>query len=193
MITTNNTISSVMLDDLKQCKGLMLDSVLCTDEEYNGIIHSIQVVVLRFQNFDIELWNEEQPDIPGELTDLAKIRVHVNPAKNLKSLAQKIEKDGTLTPLDFISIDVKKMVCGIMIHNDKVKSFDSNGTEQFELDNTRAIVISLGEFFLHIEKQCFWSEIWNISIKGTEIPEKSSEWENDEDSFYEVHSYSQEL
>lgn len=193
MITTNNTIPAVMLDDLKECKGLMLDSVLCTDEKYNGIIVSMQIVVLRFQNFDVELWNEEQPDTPGELTDLAKIRVHVNPAKNLKSLAQKIEKDGTLTPLDFTSIDVKKMVCGITIHNDKVKCFDSKGTEQFEFDNTRAIVISLGDSFLHIEKHSSWSEFWDISIKETEIPGKSSEWENDEDSFYEVHSYSQKL
>jgi len=193
MITTNNTISSVMLDNLKQCKGLMLDSVLCTDEEYNGIMVSMQIVVLRFQNFDVELWNEEQPDTPGELTDLAKIRVYVNIAKNLKSPAQKIEKDGTLTPLDFTSIGVKKMVRGITIHNDKVKCFDSKGTEQFELDNTRAIVISLGDSFLHIEKHSSWSEIWDISIKETEIPEKSSEWENDEDSSYEVNSYSQSL
>jgi len=190
MVTSVNTIPTVMLDDLKKCKGLMLDSVLCTDEEYNGIIDSMQIVVLRFNGFDVELWNEEQPDIPGELTDLAKIRVHVNPAKNLKSHVQKIEKDGTLTPLDFNSIDVKKMVCGITIYNDRVKCFDAKGTEQFELDNTHVIVISLGDRFLHIEKQCHWSEFWNVSIKETDIPEKSSEWENDEDFSYEVHPYS---
>lgn len=193
MITTNNTIPAVMLDDLKQCKGLMLDSVLCTDTGNTARTLSMQLVVLRFNDFDVELWNEEQPDIPGGLTDLAKIRIHTNACQDVKSPVGKRDENGGFVPLDFLPIKVGKTIDGITVHSDKVKCFDSKGTEQFELDNTRAIVISLGDSFLHIEKHSSWSEFWDISIKETEIPEKSSEWENDEDSFYEVHSYSQEL
>ena len=193
MITTNNTISQSMLDKLRQCKGVTLDSVLCTDTGNTAKMLSMQLVVLRFNDFDVELWNEEQPNIPGELTDLAKIRIHTNACKDVKSPIGKRDENGVFIPLDFIPIKIKKTIDGIIIHNEKIKCFNANGTEQFELDNTRAIVISFGDSFLHIEKQSSWSEIWDISIKETEVPEKSSEWENEEDSSYEVHSYSQSL
>ena len=127
------------------------------------------------------------------MTDLAKIQIHTNTCKDVKSPFEKRDENGVFVPLDFIPIKVEKTIDGIIIHNEKVKCFNANGIEQFELDNTRAIIISLGDSFLHIEKQRSWSEFWDISMKETEIPEKSSEWENDEDSSYEVHSYSQSL
>ena len=54
-------------------------------------------------------------------------------------------------------------------------------------------MISLGDRFLHIEKDCSWSEIWNVSIKNNDSVGPSSEWENEEDSFYEVQSYAFDL
>ncbi len=193
MITTNNTIPQSMLDSLQRCKGLMLDSVLCTDTGNPVKLISMQVVVLCFKDFDIELWNEEQPDIPGELNDLAKIRIRINSEKNLQSPIGQRNEDGKFISLDFIQIEVKKRIHGIRIHNEKVKRFNAAGIEQFEFDNTRAIVISLGDVYLHIEKKSHWSEIWDVAIKETGFLEQTSEWENEEDVFYEVHPYSCDL
>ena len=150
----------------------------------------MQVVILRFNDFDIELWNEEKPDIPGELKDLAKIRIHVNPDKNLQSPVGKKDKAGNFIPLDFIPFEIKKKICGIKIYNEKIKCLNSAGIIQFELDNTCAIVISLGDIFVHIEKQNHWSEMWHVFMKKTDILNQPSEWENEEDCSYEVHPYS---
>ncbi len=193
MITTRNTIPQDTLDVLKSSKGLVLETVLYTDTGNPVRMTSYGVVVLRFKDFDIELWNEEQTDIPGKLTDLAKIRIHVNVNQDIKSPLGQKDESGKFVPGDFLPIEVHKTIDGITIQNEMVKCFDAKGTEQFEFDNTRAIVISLGGKFLHIVKDCSWSEIWDISIKETEILEKSSEWENDEDSSYEVYPYSQVL
>lgn len=193
MIRTNNTISQNMLEILRRCKGVSLDSLLYTDTGNNVKMLSMQIVVLRFEGFDVELWNEEQSDVPGELTDLAKIRISMNKSQNVKSPIGTKDENGVFIPLDFITLKVMKVIDRIKIYNENIKCFNSNGREVFELNNTRAIVVSLGDAFLHIEKQCSWSEMWDVSIKETESLEKSTEWENDEDTTYEVHQYSQEL
>ncbi|MCQ2379781.1 MAG: hypothetical protein MJ025_02515 [Victivallaceae bacterium] len=189
MTATDNTISPDMLDSLKGCKGGLLKTVLCTDTGNPVRLTSYGVVVLRFKNFDVELWNEEQPDIPGKLPDLAKIRIDVNVDQNVKSPLGQKDESGKFVPGDFFPLEINKTIDGIMIQNEKVKCFDGKGAEQFELDNTRAIVISLGGKFLHIGKVCSWSEMWDISLRKTILPEESSEWGNDDGSSYEVHSY----
>lgn len=193
MEKSDNTIPTFMYEGLKKCKGLMLKTVLCTDTGNPVRLMSYGIVVLRFKDFDVELWNEEQPNIPGELTDLAKIRIHMNVNQDIKSPLGHEDKSGKFVSDDFFPIKINQTIHSITIHNEKIKCFDARGIEQFELDNTRAIVISLGDRFLHIEKDCSWSEIWNVSIKNNDSVGPSSEWENEEDSFYEVQSYAFDL
>jgi len=42
--------------------------------------HQFEVVILRFKEYDLEIWNLEQPDKEGGVSDLAKSIVKMNPA-----------------------------------------------------------------------------------------------------------------
>ena len=188
MISSNNTISREMLDILALGRGKMLDAVLCTDLAGERQNTSFQVVVLRFTDFDIELWCEEQPDRSGELSDLAKITVKRNDRKNVVSPLGKKDDNGYFTPLDFLPVSIGQKVLGITVCNEVVKAINKCGNIEFALENTRAVIISVGDRFIHLEKQCHWSEIWRVQITTSPDIETPSEWENDEDITYEVTS-----
>ena len=185
MIKSNNIIARDMLDILRECKGRKIETLLQTDQDFET---SFEVVILRFHDFDIEIWSLEQPDKEGGLSDLAKIIIKKNPAKDSPCPVGKYGKNGEILPGDFTKKPIGERISGITVHNELVKSFDKNGSVDFLLANTYAIVISLGKRYLHIVKDIYWSEFWDISFSRSPVP-KAPEWDECEgDTYIATHS-----
>ena len=172
MIKSNNIISRDMLDMLRECKGKKLEVLLRAEF---GKKTSFEVVILRFKEYDLEIWSLEQPDKEGGVSDLAKIIVKTNPAKDSPCPLGKYGENGEVLPGDFLKKKIGTVISGITVHNELVKSFDKNGSVDFLLANTYAIVISLGTRYLHLVKDPYWSEFWEISFSQSPVP-KTPEW-----------------
>lgn len=182
MIKSNNIISRDMLDMLRECKGKRIEALLCADDDMKS---SIEIVILRFHDFDIELWNLEQPDKEDGVSDLAKIFIKKNDKKDC-SFPRKVHYfNGIVRKKDLDILYIDRKVAGITVHNELVKSLDKNGTVDFLLANTYAIVISLGTRYLHIVKEIYWSEFWDISFSQSPVP-KAPEWDESEGDKYEI-------
>ena len=167
MIKSNNTISRDMLDVLRECKGRKVETLLLTDQDCKT---SFEVVILRFKEYDLEIWSLEQPDKEGGVPDLAKIIVKTNPEKNSKSPIGRIDRKKVFHPKKFAEIPINQTIAGITVYNELVRWTHEYG--DFLLANTYAIVISLGKRFLHITKSAEWSEIWDVSFQRTAVPKK---------------------
>ncbi len=182
MIKSNNIISRDMLDMLRACKGRKVETLLRTDQDFET---SFEVVILRFKEYDLEIWSLEQPDKEGGVSDLAKIIVKVNTEKNSKSPIGRIDRKKIFHPKKFTEIPINQTINSITVHNELVKSFDEKGSVDFLLANTYAIVISLGKRYLHIVKEPYWSEIWEVSFHQSPVP-KAPEWDESEGDKHEI-------
>ena len=182
MIKSNNIISRDMLDMLRECKDRKVETLLRTSQDFET---SFEVVILRFKEYDLEIWSLEQPDKEGGLSDLAKIIVKKNPAKDSPCTVGEYGKNGEVLQGKFANKTIGKIISRITVHNELVKSFDKNGTVDFLLANTYAIVISLGTRYLHIVKDIYWSEFWDISFSQSPVP-KAPEWDESEGDKYEI-------
>ena len=180
MIKSNNIISRDMLDVLRECKGKKLEVLL---RAALGKKDSFEVVILRFKEYDLEIWNLEQPDKEDGVSDLAKIIVKKNFAKDSLAPIGNESDDGTFQHDDFAMASINRTISGITVHNELVKW--SNEYGDFLLANTYAIVISLGTRYLHIVKGAVWSEIWDVSFHRTPVP-KAPEWDESEGDKYEI-------
>ena len=89
MIKSNNIIARDMLDILRECKGRKVETLLRTDQDFET---SFEVVILRFKEYDLEIWSLEQPVKEGGLSDLAKIIVKANTEKNSNSPIGRIDR-----------------------------------------------------------------------------------------------------
>ena len=178
MIKSNNIISYDMLDLLRECKGRKIETLLQTDQDFET---SFEVVILRFHDFDIEIWSLEQPDKEGGLSDLAKIIIKKNPAKDSPCPVGKYGKNGEILPGNFTQKPIGKVISGITVHNELVRWTNEYG--DFLLANTYAIVISLGTRYLHIVKWPEWSEDWDISFSQSPVPKKP-DYDEDEKVSY---------
>ena len=165
MIKSNNTIPRDMLDIIRACKGKNLVTLLGTDLDWKS---SFEVVILRFEDYDLEIWSLEQPDKEGGVSDLAKIIIKKNPAKDSPCPVGKNGENGEFLPGEFTMKPIGKVVSGITVHNELVQWTYEN--KNFLLANTYAIVISLGKRFLHITKSAEWSEIWDVSFRRSPVP-----------------------
>ena len=179
MIKSNNIISRDMLDILRTCKGQKMENILFAKLSDKS---SFEIIVLRFHDYDIELWSLEQPYKDGGLIDIAKI-IKKNPSKDSLAPIGKERDDGTFQHDDFARISINKTIIGITVHNELVQWTYED--ENYILDNTYAIVISLGTRYLHLVKDPFWSEIWDMSFHRTSIP-KAPEWDESEGDKYEI-------
>ena len=185
MIKSNNIISRDMLDILRACKGRRVETLLQTDQDFET---SFEVVILSFKEYDLEIWSLEQPDKEGGVSDLAKIIVKTKPAKDSPCPLGKYGKNGEVLPGDFVKKKIGTVISGITVHNELVKSFDKNGVLDFLLANTYAIVIALGTRYLHLVKDPYWSEFWDISFSQSPVP-KAPEWgEYEGDMYIATHS-----
>ena len=180
MIKSNNTISRDMLDIIRACKGRKVETLLLTEQDCKT---SFEVVILRFKEYDLEIWSLEQPYKEGEIEDLASVIVKINPDKNTKSTLGTNDKKGVFHLRGFTRVPIGKTVKGITVHNELVQWTYED--ESFLLANTYAIVISLGTRYLHLVKDPFWSEIWDMSFHRTSIP-KAPEWDESEGDKYEI-------
>ena len=180
MIKSNNIISRDMLDMLRACKGRKVETLLRTSQDFET---SFEVVILRFKEYDLEIWSLEQPGKEDGLSDLAKIIVKKNPAKNTQAPLGNESDDGVFHHIEFTSTKINRMITGIAVHNELVKSFDEKGSVDFLLANTYAIVISLGTRYLHIVKAIYWSEEWDVSFHQSSVP-KAPEWGEYEGNMY---------
>ena len=180
MIKSNNIISRDMLDLLRECKGKKLEFLLRAEI---GKQTSFEVVILRFKEYDLEIWSLEQPGKEDGLSDLAKIIIKKNPAKDSPCPLGKYGKKGEILPGNFTQKPIGKIISGITVHNELVKSFDEKGSVDFLLANTYAIVISLGTRYLHIVKAIYWSEEWDVSFHQSPVP-KAPEWGEYEGNMY---------
>ena len=167
MIKSNNIIARDMLDMLRECKGKKLEVLL---RAALGKKDSFEVVILRFKEYDLEIWNLEQPDKEDGVSDLAKIIVKKNYAKDSLAPIGNESDDGTFQHDDFAMASINRTISGITVHNELVKW--SNEYGDFLLANTYAIVISLGTRYLHIVKDIYWTEDWDISFSRSPIPQK---------------------
>jgi len=180
MIKSNNTISRDMLDILRTCKGQKMENILFAKLSDKS---SFEIIILRFHDCDIELWSLEQPYKEGGLSDLAKIIIKDNPAKDSPCPVGKNGENGEFLPGEFARKPIGKVVSGITVHNELVRWTNEYGN--FLLANTYAIVVSLGKRFLHITKSTEWSEIWEISFSQSSVP-KAPEWDESEGDKYEI-------
>ena len=178
MIKSNNIISRDMLDMLRACKEKKLEALLCVDDAMKS---SIEIVVLRFHDFDIELWNLEQPDKEDGVSDLAKTIVKKNPAKDSPCPVGKYGENGKVLPGEFAKEPIGKVISGITVYNELVKW--SNEYGDFLLANTYATVISLGKRYLHIVKDIYWTEEWDVSFSRSPVPQKP-DYDEDEKVSY---------
>ena len=167
MIKSNNIISRDMLDILRECKGRKVETLLRTDQDFET---SFEVVILRFKEYDLEIWSLEQPDKEDGVSDLAKVIVKKNPSKDSPCPVGKYGKNGEILPGDFTKKPIGKVISGITVHNELVRWTNEYG--DFLLANTYAIVISLGTRYLHIVKDIYWTEEWDVSFHQTAVPEK---------------------
>ena len=167
MIKSNNIISRDMLDILRECKGRKVETLLRTSQDFET---SFEVVILRFKEFDLEIWSLEQPDKEGGVPDLAKIIVKKNPAKDSPCPLGKYGENGEVLPGDFTKKPIGKVISGITVYNELVRWTNEYGS--FLLANTHAIVISLGERYLHIVKDIYWTEEWDVSFSRSPVPQK---------------------
>ena len=182
MIKSNNIISRDMLDMLRACKGKKLEFLLRAEI---GKKTSFEVVILRFKEYDLEIWSLEQPYKEGGLSDLAKIIVKNNPAKDSLAPIGNKRDNGTFQHDEFARTSINQTIIGITVHNELVKSFDEKGSVDFLLANTYAISISLGKRYLHIVKEPYWSEIWEVSFHQSPVP-KAPEWDESEGDKHEI-------
>ena len=180
MIKSNNTISRDMLDILRTCKGQKMENILFAKLSDKS---SFEIIILRFHDCDIELWSLEQPYKEGGLSDLAKIIIKDNPAKDSPCPVGKNGENGEFLPGEFARKPIGKVVSGITVHNELVQWTYED--ESFLLANTYAIVIALGTRYLHLVKNPFWSEIWEISFSQSPVPE-APEWDESEGDKYEI-------
>ncbi len=180
MIKSNNIISRDMLDILRACKGQKMDDILFVKLSDKS---SFEIIVLRFHDYDIELWSLEQPDKEGGLSDLAKIFVKQNYNKDCSFPHEERDINGIVCQKDLDILHVNRKVVGITVHNELVQWTYED--ESFLLANTYAIVISLGTRYLHLVKNPFWSEIWEISFSQSPVP-KAPEWDESEGDKYEI-------
>ena len=180
MIKSNNIIARDMLDMLRVCKGRKVETLLRTSQDFET---SFEVVILRFKEYDLEIWSLEQPDKEGGVPDLAKIIVKKNPAKDSPCPLGKYGENGEVLPGDFTKKPIGKVISGITVYNELVRWTNEYGS--FLLANTYAIVVSLGKRFLHITKSTEWSEIWEISFSQSPVP-KAPEWDESEGDKYEI-------
>jgi len=178
MIKSNNIIARDMLDMLRECKGKKLEFLLRAEI---GKKTSFEVVILRFKEYDLEIWSLEQPDKEGGVPDLAKIIVKKNPAKDSPCPVGKYGKNGEILPGNFTKKPIGKVISGITVHNELVRWTNEYG--DFLLANTYAIVISLGTRYLHIVKWPEWSEDWEISFSQSPVPKKP-DYDEDEKVSY---------
>ena len=167
MIKSNNIIARDMLDILRECKGRKVETLLRTSQDFET---SFEVVILRFKEYDLEIWSLEQPVKEGGVPDLAKNIVKKNPAKDSPCPVGKYGKNGEILPGDFTKKPIGKAISGITVHNELVRWTNEYG--DFLLANTYAIVISLGTRYLHIVKDIYWTEEWDVSFHQTAVPEK---------------------
>ena len=144
MIKSNNIISHDMLDILRECKGKELEFLLRAGL---GKKASFEVVILKFEEFDLEIWSLEQPDKEDGISDLAKIIVKKNPAKDSPCPLGKYGKNGEVLPGDFAKRRINEKISGITVHNELVRWTNEYGN--FLLANTYAIVFSLRNRYLH--------------------------------------------
>ena len=178
MIKSNNIIARDMLDMLRECKGKKLEFLLRAEI---GKKTSFEVVILRFKEFDLEIWSLEQPDKEDGVSDLAKVIVKKNPAKNSPCPVGKYGENGEVLPGEFAKKPIGKVISGITVHNELVRWTNEYG--DFLLANTYAIVISLGTRYLHIVKWPEWSEDWEISFSQSPVPKKP-DYDEDEKVSY---------
>ena len=168
MIKSNNIISRDMLGMLRACKEKSIEVLLCTDIDFTS--QSFEVIILRFSDYDLEIWSLEQPYKEGGLSDLARIIVKANPEKNSKSPIGRIDRKKIFHHKKFAEIPINQTINGISVHNELVRWTNEYG--DFLLANTYAIVISLGTRYLHIVKDIYWTEEWDVSFHQTAVPEK---------------------
>ena len=167
MTKSNNIISRDMLDLLSECKGKKIEFLLRAEI---GKQTSFEVVILRFKEYDLEIWSLEQPDKEDGVSDLAKVIVKKNPSKDSPCPVGKYGENGEVLPGDFTKKPIGKAISGITVHNELVRWTNEYG--DFLLANTYAIVISLGTRYLHIVKDIYWTEEWDVSFHQTAVPEK---------------------
>ena len=130
---------------------------------------------MRLKEYDLEIWNLEQSEKEDGVSDPATVIVKKNPAKNSPCPLGEYGENGKVLPREFAKKTIGKMISGITVHNELVKSFDKNGSVDFLLANTYAIVISLGKWYLHIVKDVYWTEEWDVSFSQSPVP-KAPEW-----------------
>lgn len=166
MIKSDNTIPVKMLDILRTCKGKKLEAILSTEKTDTDL--SFILVILRFDDFDLELWALEKPYIEGELADLTGISVKINSDKNTKNPWGTEDKKGVFHPAKLEKVPVGQTVKGITVHNELVQWTYED--ESFLLANTYAIVIALGTRYLHFIKDNYWTDMWRIVFSPSPVP-----------------------
>ena len=181
MIKSDNTIPAEMFDTLRTCKGKKLEAILSTEKTDKDL--SFILVILRFDDFDLELWALEKPYIEGELADLTEISIKNNPDKNTKNPWGTEDKKGVFHPAKMERVPVGKTVKGINVHNELVQWTYED--ESFLLANTYAIVFSLGTRYLHFIKDDYWTDMWRIVFSQSPVP-TPPEWDESEGDKYDI-------
>lgn len=155
MKDTNNRIHPQYTEILETLKGKKLEKV--SIDYGDSLNHSLsQFVILHLPNESISLWSTEKQNCPDEYPDLAEI-----------SVCKETEEQRTPSELQLVSFPINETIKTIEEVIETV-AITEPGKKSFAFTNTKAIIIHCDQSTLFLEKTCYWSEVWTITLQPKE-------------------------
>ena len=151
MKNTMNVLKDDSLAVLRDIKNATLKGI--SIDYGDELEHTLsQMVVLHFQGFEVSLWTIEKENRPDEYPDLAEILVQ-------KEMQIPSESQGA--SLVFFKINKKINNIEELIEHVTIQE---PGEHPFTLTNTKALLFHLEKGTLVLEKDCYWSECWSVTL-----------------------------
>ncbi len=176
MKDTYNIIPNTSVDTLRQLKGQMVEGI--SVEHTNSLEHTLsQMVILHLSQGDVSIWSEEVENRPDEYPDLAQVGVFSEQKGHWNSLGERL-----------VRFPLSETVDSVELITDTVTIQEKNQAP-FILVNTKGIAIKFGSKTLWLEKGCYWSEVWEVTlVPKSDVYVFRDEWASsaaDDDTIYQ--------
>lgn len=169
MKNTTNVISAKDEELLRSIKGARIVEIsiarsalawrMINEDEQEPVLDASsldhlcsQMVVLHLENEVISFWTTEIANRKDEYPDLAHVDVIKDSQDRFNSLQ-----------CHYVSWHCDRIVQKVEIINEKVKIMEPNALP-FILSNTKAIIVHFSNGKIVMEKECVWSETWQITF-----------------------------
>lgn len=172
MKNTMNIIPNTSIEFLTELKGAWIHEVYveCSSLVGKGEVYSdnkmqkrtistgifdhllTQMVVLHTRDHDFSFWTTEIENRPNEYPDLALVEVMKDPPSRFESQIARLA-----------SYPANAKIRTMEILNEHVQITEP-GEQPFILTNTKAIIIHFDDKKIVLEKDCYWSECWAVTL-----------------------------